>query len=200
LNKAEQVLRVWPSFSACNSENQAQDGKFMEMQFLIRLALKTNKKSQTEGFTLIELLVVVIIVGILATVALPNFLGQIGKARETEFKNAVGTINRAQIAYHWERRTFADGEDALQLSVVPGSNLDNVVFSGPSTTIVTITTQNIEASQDGTRAYSGATTYDPNTSNYTTIVCQTNNIAANGLVPTGSGAALSCPSGSERLQ
>jgi type IV pilus assembly protein PilA len=172
----------------------------MKTQFLIQLILQTRKQSKTQGFTLIELLVVVIIVGVLATIALPNFLGQIGKARETEFKNAVGSINRAQQSYHFERRIFAGAENALGLKVSPGTNLDNVVFSGPSATIATVYSRNAEASQDGTRAYSGATTFDTATGTYTSIVCQTTSIAVDGLVPTGSGAGLSCPGGSEQLQ
>ena len=67
-----------------------------------------SKKNGEEGFTLIELLVVVIIIGVLAAVALPNLLNQVGKARETELKNAAGTVNRSQQAYHFERQVFAD--------------------------------------------------------------------------------------------
>ena len=60
-----------------------------------------NKKGN-KGFTLIELLVVVIIIGVLAAVALPNLLAQVGKARETEGKTGVGTITRAQQTRHFE--------------------------------------------------------------------------------------------------
>jgi type IV pilus assembly protein PilA len=66
-----------------------------------------SKKKGNEGFTLIELLVVIIIVGVLAAIALPSFLNQIGKARGSEAKSNLGTINRAQQAYRLERSTFS---------------------------------------------------------------------------------------------
>jgi type IV pilus assembly protein PilA len=66
-----------------------------------------SKKKGNEGFTLIELLVVIIIVGVLAAIALPSFLNQIGKARASEGKSSVGTINRAQQAYRLESKVFS---------------------------------------------------------------------------------------------
>jgi type IV pilus assembly protein PilA len=67
-----------------------------------------SKKKGNEGFTLIELLVVIIIVGVLAAIALPSFLNQIGKARGSEAKSSLGTINRSQQAYRLENNTFSD--------------------------------------------------------------------------------------------
>ncbi|NET60228.1 MAG: prepilin-type N-terminal cleavage/methylation domain-containing protein [Symploca sp. SIO2E6] len=67
--------------------------------------LNQNKKSD-EGFTLIELLVVIIIIGILSAIALPSFLNQANKARASEAKSYIGTMNRAQQAYILENPVF----------------------------------------------------------------------------------------------
>lgn len=92
----------------------------MNANLKYNLLKRLNNKEK--GFTLIELLVVIIIIGILSAIALPAFLNQAAKARQSEAKTTVGSINRGQQAYYLEQSKFASTLNILGLGVASSTN------------------------------------------------------------------------------
>jgi type IV pilus assembly protein PilA len=64
------------------------------------------KRKNTKGFTLIELMIVVAIIGILAAIAIPNFLKFQAKSKQSEAKTNLKAIYTAQTGYYGENNTY----------------------------------------------------------------------------------------------
>ena len=76
---------------------------------------KVKKYKSIKGFTLIELMVVIVIIGILASIAIPKFMGATDKAKLSEFKPILKQAVVLYNAYYQERNTF----------ITPTGNISN---------------------------------------------------------------------------
>jgi prepilin-type N-terminal cleavage/methylation domain-containing protein len=100
--------------------------------------LRTNK-----GFTLIELMIVVVIIGILAAIAIPNFMGMTNRAKVAQVKSTMHTVqvtaedfstrNNGQYPANAAAVT-ADGGLTFA-ALLPGAAMPQNPFTGVATTL-----------------------------------------------------------------
>jgi type IV pilus assembly protein PilA len=179
----------------------------MKTEFQARFLQHLTQKKQEEGFTLIELLVVIIIIGILSAIALPSFLNQANKAKQSEAKQNVGSMNRAQQAYYLENSTFGTTVENLGLGIQTQTvNYIYKTIATEASGISTLVVNQGNSLKAPLRQYAGRVELGTvtATSEATTlaILCETKavtgNPAASPLFPSGVDTASGC-TGSGRV-
>jgi prepilin-type N-terminal cleavage/methylation domain-containing protein len=89
-----------------------------------RLRLRARSRhdvaaTRRRGFTLIELLMVVVIIGLLASLAIPRFSDTKDRARLAAMKSDLRNLVSAQEAYMMDYQTYASDPDALAFKGSP---------------------------------------------------------------------------------
>lgn len=172
----------------------------MKTEFKARFLQHLNQKRQDKGFTLIELLVVIIIIGILSAIALPSFLNQANKAKESEAKQYTGSMNRAQQAKFAELGGFATNVDNLGLGIKTQTTNYTYKIVGASSDSA-IGSQGIP-SVNALKAYTGTVALVGNTATSETstiaVLCVSKGTQTTALAPEAAPAAngtLECTQG-----
>ena len=80
-------------------------------------ATSISGRTATAGFTLIELLVVVLIIGIFASVAMPQYNKAVEKNRATQALSLLKSLYAAQESYYMANGSYATSFDELDISV-----------------------------------------------------------------------------------
>lgn len=83
-----------------------------------------------QAFTLIELLVVVLIIGILAAVALPQYQVSVAKTRAMRLMSLMSAIQKAEQEYYLANGTYANDFDALSIEMPAGHTTCGTLNNG----------------------------------------------------------------------
>ena len=103
------------------------------------------------GLTLIELLVVILIIGILAAIAMPAFLGQRGRAQDATAKTAVRTAASAMEAYYTDAQTYVGANTTVLSNIEPSLKQANGLSVAPvaaTTYSISVTSKSAAATKD----------------------------------------------------
>jgi type IV pilus assembly protein PilA len=87
-----------------------------------------SKLRSKKGFTLIELMIVVAIIGILAAIAIPNFLRFQAKSKQSEAKTNLGGIFTGQTSYLGEHDRYGSFAEIAWAPI--GSSQRYTYYSG----------------------------------------------------------------------
>ena len=94
--------------------------------------MKNLTTARLGGFTLMELLVVVLIIGILAAVALPQYEIAVEKARAAEPLSVLKNLREAQEVFYLANNRYATSADELDIEIPQSKNWDYIIYGAIS--------------------------------------------------------------------
>jgi type IV pilus assembly protein PilA len=97
--------------------------------------LRKSIEDRDQGFTLIELLVVIIIIGVLAAIAIPIFLGQRQKGIDASLKSDARTMATQTETFYTDALTYPADADYGVAGQTVTIGTENVVLS-PGNSVV----------------------------------------------------------------
>lgn len=126
-----------------------------------------RKGAGTAGFTLIELLVVIAVIGILASIAIPQFDSYRRKGFDADVQANARNMAISQEAYFVDNNTYTKNvPDLKNFGYVESSNVKAEIPTGNATTF------EVKASaKTGCKASTGVATYDQSTGQITLVKC-----------------------------